>query len=126
MKQEFHAVFEITRSIIFEVNYYTLGSNRSPYFTTSANQFNRPKTNYNCCGQAQNELLHGHALAHLFYRKWDKLHLKDLTDVQYSEMRYDLTLLEKYYNMEYTERNRGFNLSELRELSKRPLKNAAK
>ena len=53
--KEFHAVFTLSKIKIFEVNYYTLGSNNSPYFTTSAAIFNRPKTDYNRCGQCQDD-----------------------------------------------------------------------
>ena len=70
---EFHAAFQLTRKIIFEVSYYTLGSNDSPYFTTSAEEFNQPKTDYNRAGQAQDDLCTGAARA--FYKKWDLFHL---------------------------------------------------
>ena len=69
--------------ITFEVSYYTLGNNSSPYFSTSANEFIRSKRDYNRGGQAQNDLLTGKAMQ--FFKKWDELHLKDLTENQYDE-----------------------------------------
>ena len=53
MKKEFIASFQLSKKIIFNVNYYTLGNNSSSYFSTSADEFNQPKTGYCRCGQAQ-------------------------------------------------------------------------
>ncbi|UOF80578.1 hypothetical protein [Caudoviricetes sp.] len=95
MKKEFQYCFAVDRGIVFEVKYYTLGSNKAPYFSTSAAMFNRPRTDYQQCGQAQNSLLKGAALR--FYRKWDKLHLKDLTNDQYREVIRDIDQLTREY-----------------------------
>lgn len=43
MKKEFKYYFQITKLVMFEVEYYTLGNNKSPYFTTSASKFFRNK-----------------------------------------------------------------------------------
>ena len=96
MKKEFKYVFQVTKLITFEVSYYTLGNNSTPHFTTSANEFIRSKRDYDRCGQAQNDLLTGKAKQ--FYKKWDNLHLKDLTDNQYSELLADIEILKDKYN----------------------------
>lgn len=51
MKKEFLSVFQLSKTKIFEVDYYTLMTNQHPQFSTSANEFNRPKNNYSSCGQ---------------------------------------------------------------------------
>lgn len=48
---EFRYMFQITRMVLFEVSYYTLGDNARPYFATSAHKFNQPKTDYTTGGQ---------------------------------------------------------------------------
>lgn len=98
-RKEFHYAFQITRKIVFEVSYYTLGSNKTPYFTTSASEFNQPKTDFNRGGQCQNDVLTGEALK--FYKKWDKKHFKDLTDEQYEKLLKDIDVLKKIYNYDY-------------------------
>lgn len=37
--KEFMYVFQISKLITFEVEFYTLGTNSAPYFSTSANEF---------------------------------------------------------------------------------------
>ena len=96
MNKEFLAAFQITRTTIFEVKYYTLGNNSHPYFTTSAEVFNRPKTDFSRCGQCQKDVLTGHA--YRFYKKWNAYHLKDLTESEYEEMMKDMQLLFDTYN----------------------------
>lgn len=53
MKKEFKYYFQITKLVMFEVEYYTLGNNKNPYFATSANKFYKNKRDYECGGQAQ-------------------------------------------------------------------------
>lgn len=101
--KEFQAVFQISKTIIFEVNYYTLSTNPRPHFTTSAAQFIRSKRDYNRCGQAQAALLPKGSPARRFWSKWDALHLHDLTPEQYAEMCQDLEELKKKYNFIYEE-----------------------
>ena len=96
MNKEFLAAFQITRTTVFEIEYYTLGSNSHPYFTTSASVFNRPKTDFSSCGQCQKDVLTGHA--YRFYKKWNAYHLKDLTESEYEEMTKDMQLLFDTYN----------------------------
>ncbi len=93
---EFHAAFQLTRKVLFEVSYYTLGSNKSAYFTTSAYEFNQPKTDFNRGGQAQKDLCTGPAKA--FYEKWDPKHLYKLNDAEFEEMIKDLEVLKQHYN----------------------------
>lgn len=94
-RNEFMYAFCVTRTAVFEVRYYTLGGNSHPYFATSAAVFNRPKTDYNRCGQCQNDVLFGKAKQ--FYKKWDSCHCKDITDDQYTEMLNDIEELKKIY-----------------------------
>lgn len=53
--KEFMYCFQISKLIVFEVEYYTLGTNSAPYFSTSANEFCRSKLDYTRGGQAQRE-----------------------------------------------------------------------
>lgn len=98
MKKEFQAVFQLTKTIIFEVTYYTLSTNTAPYFATSAAKFCRNKRDFTQCGQAQKSLLRGFPVAMQFFKKWDSSHCKDLTPEQYEEMRRDLEKLKEQYN----------------------------
>ena len=95
-KYEFMYAFQITRKVMFEVEYYTLGSNSAPYFATSAGIFNQPKTDWDRCGQCQDDVLTGLALD--FYEKWDYMHLKDLSDAQWQEVVEDIEELKQRYN----------------------------
>ena len=110
MKKEFQAVFQLSKTEIFEVRYYHLSTNQRADFATSAARFCRNKRDYSTCGQAQESVCKGHLAAYRFYKKWDKMHLKDLNDSEYVEMRRDLETLMETYN---------FILEELDE-SKRP------
>lgn len=118
-KYEFSYAFQLTRKIIFEVNYHTIGSNDHPYFSTSANEFNQPKTDYTRCGQAQPDLCTG--VAKSFYEKWDFLHTKDLTDEQFHEIIDDIEELKNKYNyIEHISNDgpvRDVSFHECRELS---------
>ena len=119
---EFHAVFALSKTKMFNVSYYTLGSNKEPYFSTSADEFNRPKSDYTRCGQAQNDICKGYTTAMNFYKKWDAKHLSKLTDEEYTEMTADLeALFEKYPHIlkqkESDAELRSFGFSSVRELS---------
>lgn len=93
--REFQYTFVVARGRIFEVNYRTLATNAKPYFATSAAKFNRPRTDFNQCGQAQDDLLVG--VARKFYKKWDRLHLKELTEDQHAELSQDIEALKIAY-----------------------------
>lgn len=104
MQREFKAVFQISKLIMFNVAYYTLGDNDSPYFTTSANKFCRNKKDYSICGQAQEELLPKNSFAFKFWSKWDGYHLHKLTDEKLKELLADLEVLKIVYNYMYEDR----------------------
>lgn len=125
MKKEFISVFQMSKTIYFEVNYYTLNNNSCPHFATRANQFARNKRDLVRGGQAQRYLLPGFPAAMAFFQKWDSLHLHDLTDEKYAEMMQDLEILKERYHylfLQLDESKRPYNLhfgfEELAEWSK--------
>lgn len=95
--KEFMYCFQIDKMTVFEVEYYTLSTNKTPHFSTSAARFIRSKRDYSECGQAQH-ILPRHSAAHRFYEKWDHLHLHDLTPEEYAEMIADIEALKAHYN----------------------------
>ena len=117
---EFSYAFQLSKKRIFEVCYHTVGSNEYPYFSTSAAEFNQPKTDYNRCGQAQADLLSG--VAKRFWEKWDYLHCKKIeNESQFNELIEDIEELKDRYN--YIEEIaddhvRDVSFSRIRELSK--------
>ena len=96
--KEFMYVFQISKLITFEVNFYTLGTNSAPYFSTSANEFCRSKLDYTRGGQAQRDLLPKFSPARRFFEKWDHCHLHDLTPAEYEEIAADIEELKTRYN----------------------------
>ena len=128
MKKEFKYCFQITKLIMFEVEYYTLGNNKSPYFVTEANEFFKNKKDYKSGGQAQDRLLPKNSIARQFWEKWDKKHLKDLSDNEYREVVKDIEeLKEKYNYIEYIKdtfkgKYENFSFGEIVLLSKADLK----
>ena len=123
----FSMVFQITKSIMFEVNYHKIDSNTPPYFSTSAMVFNRPKTDYKLCGQCQASVLPTASVAKMFYKKWNKYHCKDIMDSEtYKELISDLDELKEKYN--YVERfdNIDITFNQCKELSMLPLKKTIK
>lgn len=108
--------FKINSYTVFEVRYYRLSNNPNQHFSTCATEFNRPKTGFNQCGQAQKTLLKGYPAAMNFYKKWDKLHLQPLTKEQYLELVDDLkSLSDKYTAISYSH---SPSFEELKDLSK--------
>lgn len=95
---EFHIAFALSRMIIFEVSYYTLRDNKTPYFTTSVYEFNQPKTDWKSGGQGQDRLLPDFPRAYTFYKKWDGYHLSVMTRNVFEEMWEDVLELCKNYN----------------------------
>lgn len=93
----FHYSFAITRMIMFDVNYATLGSNKNPYFSTSAAVFNRPKTDWTSAGQGQERVLPKGSYVRKFWEKWDSKHLKKLTDEEFEELVSDIEVLKSKY-----------------------------
>lgn len=127
-RTEFMYVFQLSKMIMLEVNYYTLGSNKEANFTMSADEFIKNKRDYARCGQCQEELTEGFRVAHNFVMKWNSKHLCDLTDDEYVELNIDLLNLKNTYN--YIEKTRetfantyeDIRFREIVELSKKNLK----
>lgn len=94
--EEFHIVFQQSRMVLFDVSYYTLGSNRAPYFATQARKYNQNKSDIVEGGQAQDRLTTGKIRA--FWKKWDPHHLQQLTDEERRELARDLESLKQVYN----------------------------
>lgn len=114
--------FQISKKIVFEVKYYQLKGNEEPYFSTSASEFNQPKTDWKRCGQAQEALLPKSSKAYKFWEKWDKKHCQDLSDEEYNDMFKDIELLKQRYNFIEQEQDEALYRThiafyELRELS---------
>lgn len=129
MRKEFIATFQITRMVLFSVNYYTLGSNENPYFTTNAVKFVRNKLDYSDCGQCQERILPKGSVARKFFKKWDKHHLHQLNAEQLEELHADLEILKENYNYLFKEQdtfqhdsNNYFSFSRCKDLSMLPLK----
>lgn len=96
--KEFMYCFQIDKMTVFEVYFYTLSTNTTPHFSTSAARFIRSKRDYSMGGQAQEKLLPKHSTARSFYDKWDRLHLHNLTHEEYAEMTADIEALKARYN----------------------------
>lgn len=123
----FSVVFQITKTIMFEVNYHRVGGNLNKYFTTSAMVFNRPKTDYSICGQCQLDVLPITSIARKFFRKWNKFHCDDIMNrATYDELISDLNELKEKYN--YVERfdDKDVTFYQCKELSMQPLKKKKK
>ena len=106
----FALVFQVTRKVTFEVH-YTIRNDGTHYFSTMANLFNQPKTDYNRCGQCQNEILPKLSKAYHFYRKWDKYHCKPITDgKEWKEMIEDVINLAEGYNCAVRESHLSFEV----------------
>jgi hypothetical protein len=122
--KSFNFSFQISKLIVFEVDYYKLGDNQVKYFSTSAAQFNQPKTDFNHCGQAQKQLLKGAKEAMSFFNDFDQYHLKDLTPAQHDEILNRIGELKAKYN--YIETDKYATFSELRALTRQIPKHLAK
>lgn len=96
--KEFMYCFQLDKMTVFEVEFYTLSTNKEPHFSTSAARFIRSKRDYSQCGQAQESLLPRHSAARRFYDKWDRLHLHNLTPEEYAEITADIEGLKARYN----------------------------
>ena len=92
--------FRNSKRIFFSIKYGQLGHlSQDPYFSTSAEELNRNRNDYDRCGQAQ-EILTDNQLKD-FFNKWDKFHLKVLTFDKYEELIQDVESLKE--NIPYIE-----------------------
>ena len=112
IKKEFIYTFQLSKLIIFTVRYTTVGSNKNPYFATTASEFIKSKRDFSRCGQCQNDVLSAIALE--FYTKYANLHLKDLTLNEYNKIIIDLEKLKQKYN--FIDNDRFYNQVELSKL----------
>jgi len=123
-KKEFHAIFQLSKTDIFEVRYYRLERNVTQHFATAGASFIRSKRDYWRCGQCQVDLLENYPAAQKFYQKWDKWHLMEMDTDTYREMRDELKDLSAWYNYIVSETEPSFD--EIKELSKQKLKRFVK
>lgn len=93
--KRFMYAFIISRTRVFEVEYGAIKENKDWYFATSAAKFNQPKTDWQTCGQCEEEVLFGKPK--LFFRKWNHKHLTPLTESEYSELLADIEGLKEAY-----------------------------
>ena len=122
-------VFQLSKTILFEVHYYTLMNNPAPDFSTEAEKFTRSKITFEQCGQCQKRLLVDYPEVMAFYEKWDVHQCKDLSDEAYSEMVTDLAPLCAKYNYLLKEHTKttpvgGFYFENLKDFSMNKLKTA--
>jgi hypothetical protein len=118
--QEFFLTLQLSKTIIFYIEYSILGNNENPRFVTSAAQFNRPKSDYIKMGQCQDDLLPDFKLAFEFYQKWNFKHSEDLNTYEYEKMILDIKLLSEKYN--YILDSKDIDFFTLKEFSKQELK----
>lgn len=112
-------IFQLSRMVMFEVNYYRLRGNKQPYFATSAQVFCRSKRDITRGGQCQAEVLKDFPAAYKFWKKWDGEHLSRLSYKKYQELLDDIEILKDEYNWDYTKSGNGFPFWREVELSKR-------
>lgn len=117
-QQDFHIYFFLSKTDLFGVSYYHCGGNENPYFATRAAKFTKSKRDYIRCGQAQEYILPPYQQAYDFYKKWDKHHLKKLTDEQYNELVQDIRRLTQIYAYHYKNDSNEPSFYTLAELSK--------
>lgn len=107
----------VNRMTVFKIEYGAITDNKQPHFSTSASRFVKNKRDWSQCGQCQKEILK--AKAYNFWMKWDKHHLKQLTNSQYNEMINDLKeLLEVYPNYIFKDKNYSCHYISFNEIKK--------
>jgi hypothetical protein len=116
---KFLAVFQLSRTEVFEVEYKDFG-NQKPFLSTSCSVFNRSKTDYVQYGQCQKDILYPcsvegknepdhtvkhdrYAPARNFFEFWDSYHLKGLSDELHEKLMKDVEILKEAYNHTYSE-----------------------
>ena len=90
---EFNSCFQISKTVLFEAGYYTIGENNDPHFATVAMELTRSKAGFKQRGQCQKDLLPEGSAARAFFDKWDSHHFGVLTDGQFEELKEDLKKL---------------------------------
>ena len=122
---ETHYAFQLSRTEIYEVhirpNMVSNDGPAGPYiqegfdFSTTAEVFNRPKTDFNTCGQCQERVTANHPTANDHWKKWDQYHLKRVTPELFDEWLKDIETLKAAYN--YFVKNRDITFYDVRQLS---------
>lgn len=103
-----HYIFQLSKMVMFEVDYYRLGGNKMPHFATSAQVFCRNKKDISRGGQCQADVLKDFPVAYDFWKKWDNKHLHRLDYETYEELLDDIEVLKDEYNWDYTKSGNGF------------------
>lgn len=128
-----HYAFQLSRTEIYEVHVnpsmFSRGiagpvEQRGYHFSTEAEVFNRPKTDWNRCGQCQANVTQNYSAANAHWKKWDQFHLKQVYPDQYKEWLEDIEELKAAYN--YIEQGREISFGQLRELSMKKVKKQPK
>lgn len=96
--KRFYAVFQLSKTKVFTVEYTTEPCEIRGHFATRAAEFCRNKRDYSMCGQCQPEVTEDYPEANAFYRKWNRYHLRELTDSEYAMMVTDMGILMSRYN----------------------------
>lgn len=125
---EFRCAFQITRYLVFEVRYHTLGRNPEPYFATETARLNARKSDYMECGQCQERILPA-GPARDFWEKWDGKHLCLLTNGEREAVWADIEALKGHYSHIAiasdkfgTEDRRDIRFEDIVRLSKEPMR----
>ena len=131
---ETHYAFQLSRTEIYEVHIRpNMASNNGPAglyiqdgfdFSTMAEAFNRPKTDFNTCGQCQEMVTVNHPTANAHWKKWDQYHLKRVTPELFDEWLKDIEVLKTAYN--YIEQDRDISFGQIRALSMEKVKKQPK
>lgn len=119
----FNIAFQITKYILFEVDFSKIGSNDVPHFSEYVIMFSHQKTGYMSCFRGQENALPLVSAAKIFYKEWYKYQMVDIMDsATYKKLLCDLDGLKEKYN--YIERfdNRRLTFYQLKKLSMLPLK----
>lgn len=95
-------IFQLSRTVMFQVAYKRLRGNRDPYFSTMTQVFCRNKKDITRGGQCQADVLKDFPLAYRFWKKWDGEHLHKLDYDKYEELLNDIEVLKDEYNWDYT------------------------
>lgn len=86
------------RKTQFNVQYYRIGGNKYPYFSTNCDVMNYVRSDINMGGQCQKAVLPKNTLAFRFFEKWDKKHLQQLNEDEMNEVLADIEELKNKYD----------------------------